>query len=316
MTTQSRIDILLGTYNGERFVERQIESILDQMDDRCRLLVRDDGSTDRTVLMVRQFARQHPRQIRLLNDAGPRLGPCGNFGRLLEHSDADYVVLCDQDDVWRPGRIALPLERLQAIERRLGVDTPALVHTDLVVVDENLRTIAPSFWAYSRISPRHGGHLNRLLVQNVVTGCATMINRSLARLASPIPANVQMHDWWLALVAAAFGRVEAIPQATVLYRQHDNNQLGAVRYDWRYVLGRAKEMFRCGDMMRRFHETQRQAAAFGDRFAASLPQRDEATVAAYLKLDRAGFLNRRMQLLRHGFLKTGWLRNLGWLIVI
>jgi glycosyltransferase involved in cell wall biosynthesis len=316
MDKRNRIDILLGTYNGESFVERQIESILDQMDDGCRLLIRDDGSSDGTLSLVRRFVRQQPHRVVLLDDAGPRLGPCGNFGRLLEHSDADYMVLCDQDDVWQPGRISMPLERIQAVERQTGADTPVLAHTDLVVVDESLRTIAPSFWSYSHIDPYRGSQLNRLLVQNVVTGCATMMNRALARLASPIPADVQMHDWWLALVASAFGRIEAIPEPTVLYRQHGNNRLGAICYNWRYILHRAKEMLCRGDTTRCFCETQRQAAAFLRRFILRLQYRDRATVLAYMELNHTGFLDRRLKLLKYGFLRTGWLRNLGWLIMI
>ena len=313
---QCRIDILLATYNGERFVERQIESVLDQMDDRCRLLIRDDGSSDGTLSLVRQFVARQPGRIVLLDDGGPRLGACGSFGRLLEHSDADYVVLCDQDDVWLPGRISKPLERIQAVERELGAGTPVLAHTDLVVVDENLRTIAPSFWSYSNIDPYRGSGLNRLLVQNVVTGCATVLNRALARLASPIPKGAPMHDWWLALVAAAFGRIEAVSEPTVLYRQHSDNRLGATCYDWQYVFHRAWEMFGWGAVAKSIYQTQRQAIALRRRFARSLPPRHRAAVIAYVRLRNTGFLNRRLQLLKYGFLKTGRLRNLAWLMMI
>ena len=244
MKPQSRIDILLATYNGGRFVQRQIQSVLAQMDDRCRLLIRDDGSTDATLPLVRQFVAQHPDRIVLFDDGSSHLGVCGSFGRLLEHSDADYLVLCDQDDVWLPGRISRPLERIQRVERELGASTPVLAHTDLVVVDENLRPIAPSFWSYCNIDPHHGSVLNRLLVQNVVTGCATVVNRALARLACPMPHSAPMHDWWLALVASAFGRIEAVAEPTVLYRQHSANRLGATCYNWQYVCHRAAELIR------------------------------------------------------------------------
>ena len=167
---------------------------------------------------------------------------CRTFGELLEDSDADYMALCDQDDVWLPGRIAKPLERVRAVEREQGAATPILAHTDLAVVDENLDTIAPSFWAYRHLDPYRGSELNRLLVQNVVTGCTTIINRALARLACPIPESIPMHDWWLALVASAFGRIETVPEATVLYRQHGNNSVGAICHDWRYVLRLTREV--------------------------------------------------------------------------
>jgi glycosyltransferase involved in cell wall biosynthesis len=316
MHEQGRIDILLPTYNGERFVERQIESILDQMDARCRMLIRDDASSDETLSLVRRFAVGQPDRVALLEDDGARLGACGNFGRLLEYSDADYVALCDQDDVWLPGHISSLLERIQTVERECGTETPVLAHTDLVVVDENLRTMAPSFWSYSNINPVRGNRLNGLLVQNVVTGCATMVNRALARLACPIPKTAPMHDWWLALVASAFGRIEAVPEKTVLYRQHSSNRLGATCYDWQYVVRRTVDVFCRGAVAKWRCTTQRQAAEFLRRFAMSLNPSQRAAVAAYVELENAGFLDRRLQLLKYGFLKTGPLRNLGWLMMI
>jgi glycosyltransferase involved in cell wall biosynthesis len=312
---QDRVDILLATYNGERFIACQLESILSQMDDGCRLLIRDDGSSDGTLAVVRRFVAERPDRIVLLDQGTPRLGACGSFGRLLEFSDADYVVLCDQDDVWLPGRIAKPLTRIKELERDLGVNTPVLAHTDLVVVDENLNTIAPSFWSYSNLDPHRGSRLNRLLIQNVVTGCATVINRALAQRASPIPASTPMHDWWLALVAAAFGRIEAIPEKTVLYRQHSGNRLGAIRYDWHYVLRRARQMLGGGAAAQRLRQTQEQAMALL-RFAHCLQPQHRDAITALVNINKAGFIERRVLLLRHGFLGTGHLRNLSWLMLI
>jgi glycosyltransferase involved in cell wall biosynthesis len=316
MQHDAKIDIILATYNGERFVQRQIESVLDQMHDGCRLLIRDDGSTDGTLALVRQLVRQCPDRIVLLDNGEEKLGACGSFGRLLESSNADYVALCDQDDVWLSGHLSLPLERIRAVEQSFGVATPVLAHTDLAVVDENLQAMAPSFWAYSHLDAVRGSRLNRLLVQNVVTGCATMMNRALVRRACPIPTAAPMHDWWLALVASAFGRIEAIPEKTILYRQHSKNRLGATRYNWRYVTRCAVDVIRGRAMARWRSTTQQQAAEFLQRFAATLEPRHRSTVTTYVGLENASFFERRVQILRHGFLKTGPLRNLGWLMMI
>ena len=96
-------------------------------------------------------------------------------------------MFCDQDDVWLPSRIEKPLERMKKLEDSLGPDTPILVHTDLAVVDEDLRPLGPSFWKYGRIDPRSGDNLGRLLVRNVVTGCATTINRAWRDWPRPFP---------------------------------------------------------------------------------------------------------------------------------
>ncbi len=311
-----RIDILLATYNGEQFVERHIESILDQMDSRCRLLIRDDGSSDGTRSIIRRFVARQPGHIVHVDDGAPRLGACRSFWRLLAQAEADYLVFCDQDDVWLPGRISTPLARIKAAEKKLGVGTPLLAHTDLVVVDENLRSIAPSFWSYSNLNPYGGSRLNRLLMQNVVTGSATMVNRALARLASPIPQGAVLHDWWLALVASAFGRIEVIPEKTVLYRQHGNNTLGATSYGWRYVMRRAAQVLCREGATTCFRRAQGQAVAFLERFGPSLLPRQKAAIDAFVNLRSAGFFDRRLLMLKHGFLGTGRLRNLGWLMMI
>ena len=98
-----RIDILLTTYNGERFLERQLESVVVQMESGCRLLIRDDGSSDGTLRIVRRFVARQPDRVSLLDDDSPQLGVCQSFSRLIERSDADYMVLCDQDDVSAAG---------------------------------------------------------------------------------------------------------------------------------------------------------------------------------------------------------------------
>ncbi len=125
-TRQDRVDILLASFNGVRFIERQIESVLGQTHSGCRLLIRDDGSTDGTTLLVRKLVVREPQRIVLLEDGCTGLGSCRSFGRLLEQAHADYVVLCDQDDVWLSGRIAKTIERIKAIERERGTDTPVL----------------------------------------------------------------------------------------------------------------------------------------------------------------------------------------------
>ena len=139
----AKVDILLATYNGARFVERQIESVLEHVQPGWRILVRDDGSADGTVAVVQRIAACRPDCITLIADGGQRLGAGGNFARLLKYADADYVMFCDQDDVWLPSRIQKPLARMKTLEDGLGPDTPILVHTDLAVVDEDLRPRAP-----------------------------------------------------------------------------------------------------------------------------------------------------------------------------
>ena len=224
-----RIVILLGTYNGARFVEEQIKSIQGQTVNNWNLLVRDDASDDGTVELIAGLAKDDER-IQWAKNGQGRLGIVRNFGELLRiaHSEeADYIFLSDQDDVWTSTKIAEQLTYLRKMEECYGENTPILVYSDLEIVDEKLRRIHPSFMSYQGLTHESRDPLRVLLTQNFVTGCATAINRPLLNLAVPLPPNVIMHDWWLALCGAACGQLAYLPQALLRYRQHGANQLGA-----------------------------------------------------------------------------------------
>ncbi|MHB8877671.1 MAG: glycosyltransferase family protein [Myxococcaceae bacterium] len=143
---------------------------------------------------------------------------------------ADYVFLCDQDDVWKPSKLGSSLATMVELERRFGDEGPLLVHTDLIVTDERLRPLHPSMLAHQGLHHEAESPLEVLLVQNFVTGCATVVNRALLRLALPLPDSCPMHDWWLALCAAASGHLGFVPEPSVWYRQHSGNEVGASGY--------------------------------------------------------------------------------------
>jgi glycosyltransferase involved in cell wall biosynthesis len=219
----------MSTYNGARFVGEQIESIRRQTLTGWSLLVRDDGSSDDTVMIVESLTSLDSR-IRLVRDDRGNVGPAASYGHLLEQvtgSDPDYVALADQDDVWYPDKLERELDHLQRREREIGTAVPLLVHSDLSVVGEDLRPIHASFLAFQHLRHVDRWPLGTLLVQNFVTGCTVLINRALLRIAVPLPAAILMHDWWLALCAAAVGEVRFLPEPTVLYRQHGSNVLGS-----------------------------------------------------------------------------------------
>ncbi len=303
------VDVLMSTYNGADFLPAQLDSILAQTGARLRLLVRDDGSQDHTCALLQQYAKRHPHTIELLAD-GQHLGTSASFGRLLVAASAPYVMFSDQDDVWLPGKVELLLSRMRRAEAEHGPDCPLLVHSDLCVVDRNGRLLGGSFWKYQNIDPIGGSSLNRLLVQNVATGCAMMMNRSLAQLASPVPPQAIVHDWWLALVAAALGRIICITAPTVLYRQHGGNQIGAVRWDAAHLVRKATTAFDRRPVAENMRRAAAQAQALLQRYGPQLSPQQHSAVAAFAAIPTAGFLRRRMHIARYGFLRTGWIRNL------
>ncbi len=312
MLGHATVDILLATFNGERFLAAQLDSIIGQTYDDWRILVRDDGSADATRDILQSYAAAHPERIFIVEDDDRGLGARGNFARLMQCSDARYVMFCDQDDVWLPNKIARLLDAIRELEREHGGDIPLLVHSDLEVVGADCEELHPSFFAYQGIEPSYGRCVNRLLVQNVVTGCASLFNRNLLERALPIPADAAVHDWWLALVAASFGRIAPVREATVLYRQHGDNAIGArpLRF-WAMLLRGIRSP---GTSIMRGRNavlaTHRQAHAFLQQYREQLSDGVRKTVVSFTSLPQQGFIARRRTVVQCHFLASRLLSKL------
>lgn len=234
MRSPAVIDILLACYNGERYLAAQLDSLLAQTDNDWRLLVHDDGSSDGTQDIVRRYQSLHKGKIEFIEDGARTGGAKNNFAHLMALCSADYIMFCDQDDVWYPEKIARSRQRMEAAQQRYPA-AALLVHSDLEVVDAELRRIAPSMFDYQRMT-RHPS-FEELLVQNNVTGCTAMINRTALLAAMPMPRQAIMHDWWLALVVAnSGGELLFIDAPLIKYRQHGGNSIGSKKVDFHYFL--------------------------------------------------------------------------------
>ncbi len=295
------IDILLATYNGARYLPEQLHSLETQTFTDWRLIVRDDGSTDGSLAIVEEWAAGCGAELRVLDDGRKGLGACGNFGALLEASDAPYFALCDQDDVWLPEKLAIMHGCLVEANYRYGAEMPILAYSDLRLVDSYLREIHPSFRKYSGIrSPRPGRMLVHMAIQNVVTGCASMGNAALRQVALPMPDEAIMHDWWLAMVAAGLGKVIEVAEPTILYRQHDHNTLGAKSISLmaatrRFIFNPAASVTHMRLMIGR---TQRQAQIFVNRFTGKIEENSIDPIRQYGNLPELSFWERKLLIFR------------------
>lgn len=303
-----KVDVLLATYNGSAYLSDQIDSILRQSHENWRIIIGDDGSSDDSWSIIEHYRQLHPECIACYRGES-NLGPAGNFSRLLGLADADYVMFSDQDDVWLPDKISNTLRHLLNLEGQHGKEAPLLVHTDAAVADVHLNIIDPSLWHYQNTDPTRS-ELNRVLTQNCATGCTMMINRALCERAYPVPDGAIMHDWWMAMVAAAFGKISALQEATVLYRQHDANVYGARNFlalanGGLAGLGRAYAKDR--DQLVKM---ARQAEVFLAFYKPLLTEGQRDMLAAYIRLYRVNPWHRGYLRLKYGFFYSGWLRNL------
>ena len=221
----AEVVVLLSTYNGEPYLREQLESLREQSYRDWKCLMRDDGSTDKTREILEAYAAQDARFVFETSDRD-HLGPVQSFARLLERAEAyRYYFFCDQDDRWHPDKIEASLEAMRKAESRFA-GLPLALHSDLTVTDENLEIVRSSMKSSQARLFDQKDFFAKLVAQNYVTGCTLLINRALRDAAGPIPPAAIMHDWWLALVAAAKGRVLYLDRPTLLYRQHRANASG------------------------------------------------------------------------------------------
>lgn len=228
MVQSTGIAILMATYNGERYLAEQIDSLLVQDCQDWHLYVHDDGSKDGTVSVIKDYIKKHPEKITLL-DYPPQGGPCRNFLSMLERVEAPYYMFCDQDDVWLPEKISQSLEAMTHEESATS-HKGVVIFTDLNIVDEHLNVTFNSMWEYSGLYPQYiqtfsdaGGHTV------LATGCTMLFNQQAKEACLRFDSNrAVMHDIWLCLCTLSQGGIlHGINQPLVLYRQHGNNCLGS-----------------------------------------------------------------------------------------
>ena len=281
-----KIHILLSTYNGEQFLAEQIQSIQQQTVQDWKLLIRDDGSTDRTREIIREFVAQDSRIHWINENESKNLGVIKSFHNLAQFEEADVYFFSDQDDVWLPQKLELSL----AEARKYPAEMPLLVYMDLTVVNQDLEVLSSS------MIRSQSGHANTELVQelteNTVTGGVAMVNHALIQLWNQTE-DILMHDWYLALLATAFGKLVYIDQPGELYRQHEHNVLGARTWS-----KRIKKWLRPSLLFRMYWDLikkSQQQAAFLLDMPLSAEKRE--LVAAYVTiLDQP--MHERWQILR------------------
>ena len=217
-----KIEILLATYNGEKYVGEQIDSIINQTYNNWELLIRDDNSKDRTLEILKEYEKKDKR-IKVIEDKKGNLGFVKNFEELLNNSKEDWVMFSDQDDYWLENKI----EKYVAILNTSSEDIlkkPMLIHSNSFICDDNLEIIKDEF-INSKIANKYNE--DDFYFAYFVQGSTVLINRAIIDLALPFSKNVTVHDRYFHLLAEFFGKRIFINESLIKYRQHSNNKIGA-----------------------------------------------------------------------------------------
>lgn len=252
--------VLLSTYNGEKYIEEQLDSLLKQEGVELHILIRDDGSKDSTVNVIRNIREHVSVPVKVLETKNS--GAKASFFELLriasdEHSEFEYFAFCDQDDVWKPNK----LRRAVTLLSQEDPNSPLMYCSATQMVDDKLSSL--------KVWPSPPGKklsMYNALVENVAVGCTTVLNKmAFDLITSSLPSNadkVIMHDWWAYLCVSTFGKVIFDEEPFILYRQHSSNVLGGQTDNWitkwkkrflRYFQGQnhyiirnqAKEFYKC-----------------------------------------------------------------------
>lgn len=290
----TNIAILMTTYNGEKFLDNQIESIISQSFKDWKLYVRDDGSSDRTTDILNKYVLKDKRINRITDNLG-NMGVKSSFLYLLKITDADYFMFCDQDDIWLPQKIECSLRAIKKCSTRL----PGLVYTNLTTFYGEDTYKRSNF--YSRMDM---ANLNRILSSNGITGCTVMINRAMAEFTKYIdPTRIVMHDWWFGMCATTIGNVAYISTSTILYRQHDNNQVGTDTNIFKRLL----RIFNYTDEMKRQVVAVEQAKYFIETYQNELSEANKKEIEDFVTLNEQPFLKRVSLLKKYRFSKNSFL---------
>lgn len=219
----------MATYNGDKYISQQIDSILHQTNKDWTLYIHDDGSSDNTVRLLRDYAQKYDNIVLLSYPS--QGGACKNFLSMLMEVESEYYMFCDQDDVWLETKIEETLFAINNAEK-CDASKAVVAFSDLYVVDNNLNLICNSFWNYAGIYPSRVVSFDDLAQTTLMTGCTIMMNNSMKKLIKQPYDKAEMHDSWVAACAYRYGAIIVpIEKPLMLYRQHGDNVLGAVGKD-------------------------------------------------------------------------------------
>lgn len=215
MNGKNKVAILMATYNGEEYIDEQIESILLQEFKDYDLIIRDDGSTDSTFDILKKYALKS-KNIFIMQNNSKEHGQLANFSFLFDYAkekNYEYIMFSDQDDIWLPNKVSLSLKTINQFGRK-----PILLYTNYLILDQYKRTKKTAFNMHFK------ENFESIFVQNWIMGCTMMLNKEMIKQVEHIPLGVDNHDYWIALVASLLEKsIIYVDVPTMIHRLHNNN---------------------------------------------------------------------------------------------
>lgn len=216
-----KIEILMATYNGEKYIGEQINSIINQTYTNWNLLIRDDGSKDKTLNIIKKYEKMDNRII-LIRDNKDNLGFVKNFEELLKKSRTEFVMFSDQDDYWLENKIEKYVEVIEKLDKK-KLEKPLLIHSNSYICDKNLKILEEKFIDSNIAGEKKS---KSIFFYYIVQGATVLINRNLIKKVIPFSNNVKLHDRYFHLISEFLGNRIFINESLMKYRQHGNNEIG------------------------------------------------------------------------------------------
>jgi glycosyltransferase involved in cell wall biosynthesis len=202
-----KVSVCMATYNGEKYIEDQIDSIICQLSLEDELIISDDSSTDNTISIIKKY---NDSRIKLIENQLFK-NPIYNFENALTHATGDFIFLSDQDDIWDKDKIAIMQKYLQIYD---------LVLSDCRIVDNQLNTIQNSYFDKIKSSP---GFLRNLIKVNPYMGCCMAFHKKVLKKALPFPKLIPMHDFWIGMIGELNFKIKFVDDQLVFHRRHTSN---------------------------------------------------------------------------------------------
>lgn len=214
------VTVLMATFNGQEFLRQQIDSILNQTYPHFKLVIADDGSSDKTFHIIQEYAAQYPNVKFYINAS--RLGFVKNFEQLIESEEGQYFALADQDDLWDKDKLMVSMNAMLDAESKFH-GSPVMVHSDLRMMDESGRLISPSYSKFRGYRFNQYKDVASIISRCGVMGNTLLFNANLKQLILPFGEHVVHHDYWIAVINELFGIRVSLKEPLASYRIHHNN---------------------------------------------------------------------------------------------